>query len=191
MEKIGLFFGSFNPVHNGHLMLANYILAFGDIDQVWFVVSPHNPLKPVSDLLPENQRLDLVRFAIDSFARFKLCDIEFAMPRPSFTIDTLTLLSSKHPEKHFSLIMGSDSIDSFHLWKDFETLLSRYTLLVYPRKGGSENNPLYQHHSVKRIEAPQIEVSSSFIRKGLKQGKDLRFFMPKGVFERFLQQLDN
>jgi nicotinate-nucleotide adenylyltransferase len=184
MEKIGLFFGSFNPVHNGHLMLANYILEFGNLDQVWFVVSPHNPLKPTTDLLPENQRLDLVRYAIGDFDRFKLCDIEFGMPRPSFTIDTLTLLSSKHPEKHFSLIIGSDSLDSFNHWKDFETILSRYTLLVYPREGRNESNPLQQHPSVIRIAAPQIEVSSSFIRDGLKQGKDLRFFMPKGIFER-------
>lgn len=186
MEKIGLFFGSFNPVHNGHLMLANYIIEYGDLDEVWFVVSPHNPLKAVSGLLPEKQRLDLVSLAIADFDRFKLCDVEFGMPKPSFTIDTLTLLNARHPEKHFTIIMGSDSLDSFDRWKDFEVLLNRYTLLVYPRKGSNENNPLHQHPSVKHIEAPQIEVSSSFIREGLKHGKNLRFFMPKDVFEQLI-----
>ncbi len=181
MKKVGLFFGSFNPVHNGHLMLANYMLTFVPLDEVWFVVSPQNPLKMAGDLWPEALRFQLVKAATAGFAPFVVSDIEFAMPKPSYTIDTLEQLFLKHPSVHFSLIMGSDSLESFHLWKSYDSILDKVRLLVYPRKG-SDGGALKDHPAVVWLDAPLLGISSTFIRESLSAGKDIRFFLPPQVW---------
>ncbi len=185
--QTGLFFGSFNPIHNGHLMLANYLVEYSGLDEIWFVVSPQNPLKDKKSLLADHYRLDMVNLAIEHFPKFRSCDIEFRMPRPSFTVDTLTRLSEKHPGRSFTLICGLDSLQSFHKWKNYEAILAQYPLLVYPRKGFA--TIAYKNHpSVRFTDAPEIEVSSSFIRKGISEGKDLSFFVPEKVY-RYMQDM--
>lgn len=186
-ERIGLFFGSFNPIHHGHLMLANYLVEYTDLQEVWFVVSPHNPLKDKKTLLADYHRLDMVSMAIDDYPRFRVSDIEFRMPKPSFTIDTLVRLSEKHPGKLFSVICGMDSLQSFHKWKNFEQILENYHLIVYPRKNHIAS-ALENHPAVQIVQAPEIEVSSSFIRQGIWEGKDLSFFVPAKVY-RYIQDM--
>lgn len=181
-QRVGLFFGSFNPIHNGHLILANYMVEFTDIHELWFVVSPHNPLKEKKTLLKELHRYDLVTKAIDKDPRFQVCDIEFHMPKPSFTIDTLTRLSERNPTIDFSLICGMDNLESIHKWKNFEILLDSYRVLVYPRKGYS-GGEFANHPSVQYVDAPEIEISSSFIRRAVASGKNLAYFMPPKAFE--------
>jgi nicotinate-nucleotide adenylyltransferase len=178
----GLYFGSFNPIHIGHLAIANYMVEFGGLDELWFVVSPHNPLKQKSTLLPDYQRLEIVNRALGEYSRFKASNIEFSLPQPSYTVDTLAYLDEKYPERQFALIMGEDNLESLHKWKNFELLLEQRQLMVYPRP---DCNPgaFHSHRNVKLIDAPLIEVSSSFIRKSIKNGKDVRFFMPQKVWE--------
>lgn len=179
--RVGLLFGSFNPIHSGHLMLANYMLAFTDIHELWFVVSPHNPLKEKKSLLADYHRLELVYKGVDDYPGFKVTDIEFRMPKPSFTIDTLVRLQEKHAQHEFSLICGADSLQSLHKWKNYEQILQHYRLLVYPRKG-FEPNVFADHPNVIMVSAPEIEISSSFIRHAIASGKDIRFFLPPKVF---------
>ena len=181
-EKIGLFFGSFNPIHNGHLMLANYLAEYGDLDEIWFVVSPQNPFKDKKSLLADRHRMYMVELAIKGDERFRVCDIEFYMPKPSYTIDTLTRLAERHPNTDFYLICGMDCLESFPKWKNHQMILQYHHLLVYPRKGFS-NNELANHPSVKIINAPEIEVSSTFIRNAIAEGRDVRYFMPKEVYK--------
>ena len=181
-EKVGLFFGSFNPIHNGHLMLANYLAEYGGLDEIWFVVSPQNPFKDKKSLLADRHRLYMVEMAINGDERFQVCDIEFYMPQPSYTIDTLTRLQERHPNTDFYLICGMDNIESFKKWKNYEAILQYHHLMVYPRKGYSSNE-LVDHPSVKIIEAPEIEVSSTFIRNAIGEGKDVRYFVPKEVYK--------
>ncbi|MBU1369661.1 MAG: nicotinate-nucleotide adenylyltransferase [Bacteroidetes bacterium] len=180
-KRVGLFFGSFNPIHNGHMILANYIVEFTDLHELWFVVSPQNPLKEKKSLLDDHHRLDMVFKAVNDDPRFSVNDIEFRMPRPSFTIDTLTRLSERHPNTEFSLICGMDNLESMPKWKNYEMLLNTYRLLVYPRKG-HDGGKYAQHPSVQHVNAPEIEISSSFIRRAVASGKNLSFFMPDGAF---------
>lgn len=180
--KIGLFFGSFNPIHNGHLMLANYLAEYGGLDEIWFVVSPQNPFKDKKSLLADRHRLYMVEMAIKDDERFQVCDIEFYMPQPSYTIDTLTRLQERHPNTDFYLICGMDNIESFKKWKNYEAILQYHHMMVYPRKGYS-NNELVEHPSVTVVEAPEIEVSSTFIRNAISEGKDVRYFVPKDVYK--------
>ena len=181
--KTGLLFGSFNPVHIGHMALANYFVEFTDIDQLWFVISPHNPLKKKESLVNDQMRLDMVELAIDGDNRFQTCDVEFHMPKPSYTIDTLTYLAEKHPKNEFILLMGSDGLQTFHKWKNHEEIISQYCRYVYPRK--TELPFDYSHHrNIVFIEgAPLIEISSSFIRKSINEKKDIRLFLPEKVSE--------
>lgn len=179
-RKIGLFFGSFNPIHNGHLMLANYMVEYTDLDCIWFVISPHNPFKDKKSLLKDYHRRDMLELAIKDDPRFEVCDIEFYMPKPSYTIDTLTRLSERHPNTDFFLICGMDNISSFHKWKNYELILENYQLIVYPRKP-YKGNELLDHKSVHVVQAPEIEVSSTFIRDAVAHGKDVRYFMPERV----------
>ena len=176
--KIGLFFGSFNPVHNGHLMLANYIVEYTDLDSIWFVVSPQNPFKDKESLLQDRHRFDMLEMAVKNDSRFEVCDIEFNMPKPSYTIDTLTRLSELYPETEFHLICGMDNLVNFKKWKNAQEILDNYHLLVYPRKG-YEGGELVNHKSVSIINAPEIEISSSFIRTAVAENKDVRYFMPE------------
>ncbi len=181
-NKVGLYFGSFNPIHNGHTMLANYIVEYAGLDSLWFVISPHNPLKDKASLLKDHHRMYMVELAIENDERFEVCDIEFYMPQPSYTIDTLVCLSEKFPNNEYYLICGMDNLQNFHKWKNHEMILENYRLLVYPRKGYSSND-LVNHKSVTIIDAPEIDVSSSFIRNAVSQKKDVRYFMPPKVYK--------
>lgn len=180
-KKTGLFFGSFNPIHIGHLVIAEYMVEFAGLDQVWFVVSPQNPLKQHTSLLPEQQRLQMVRMAIEYDSRFKASNIEFGMPRPSYTINTLAYLQEKYPGRHFSLIMGTDNITTLHKWKNYEQLLDNYEIYIYPRKELHEIPAYAKRSSVHFTEAPVMEISSTFIRNAIQQKKDVRHMIPPAV----------
>ncbi len=186
MKKTGLLFGSFNPVHHGHLILANYMAEFTDLDEVWFVVSPQNPLKDKKQLLADYHRLALVRLATEDHPRLKVTDIEFKMPKPSYTIDTMTWLEEKYPNRQFALICGTDIFKSFHKWKNYRVLLDRFPFYVYPRPGSGlgdfEGDP-----NIKLQNAPLMEISSSFIRKGIKERKNMMYWMPQKVYEYILE----
>lgn len=181
--KIGLYFGSYNPIHIGHMAIANYIIEFTGIDQLWFVVSPQNPLKEKDNLLEDYHRLELVNRAIGDDSRFRVSNIEFNLPKPSYTINTLTHLQEKFPNHSFVIIMGSDNLGSFHKWKNHEMILGNHGIIVYPRPG-FDRDKLIVHPNVTVAEgAPLMEISSSFIRDSIKKGKDVRHFMPQKVWE--------
>lgn len=174
--SVGLYFGSFNPVHNGHLMIANYLVEYTSIDELWFVVSPQNPHKDKKVLLDGYHRIELLERAIGNDPRFRICDIEFTMPRPSYTIDTLVRLSERYPNCDFTLICGMDNLVNFRKWKNYQMILENYKVMVYPRKG-FDGGDLLTHPSVSVADAPEIEISSSFIRAARGSGKDVRYFM--------------
>jgi len=179
--KIGLFFGSFNPVHNGHLVIAGYMAEFTDLDQVWLVVSPHNPLKAESSLLQDYHRYTLVTLGIGDYRKIKPSKIEFGLPKPSYTINTLNHLAEKYPDDRFALILGSDNLATFKNWKNWELIISQHELYVYPRPG-TDGGELRTHPNVKITEAPLMEISSSFIRKSIKEKKDIRYMLPESVY---------
>jgi nicotinate-nucleotide adenylyltransferase len=181
LKKTGLFFGSFNPIHIGHLALANYMLSFAGIDELWFVVTPLNPLKKKSSLLADHHRLEMVQLAIQNADRMKASNIEFKLPQPNYTINTLTHLKEKFPEHTFFPIIGSDNLETFHKWKNHEQILKQYQILVYPRFG-FDANEWKENKKVKWTEAPKIEISSTFIRNAIKKKKDVRFFLPEAVW---------
>lgn len=178
----GLFFGSFNPIHIGHLAIANYFLEFTELKELWFVVSPQNPLKNKQSLAPDYHRLEMVKTALGDHTSMKASNIEFSLPRPSYTIDTLTYLSEKYPRKKFAVIMGADSLQSIEKWKNYQLILDNYTVFVYPRPGIDLQNSKY-FDKIKISDAPLMEVSSSFIRKAIKEKKDIRFFLHEKVNE--------
>ena len=180
--RIGLFFGSFNPVHIGHMALANYMLSFTDMQQVWLVVSPQNPLKTKNQLLDQNQRLMLVNAAIDDFPNMRSSSIEFGLSQPSYTINTLVHLKEKYPEHEFSLIMGQDNLQSFNKWKNYEEILKNFHIYVYPRPNCSTTE-FDTHPHVHLTEAPMMDISATFIRNAIKNKKDIRFFLPSKVWE--------
>lgn len=180
--RIGLFFGSFNPVHIGHLAIANYLVEYGNIDQLWFVVSPQNPHKKKENLLNDYDRLEMMHLAAKDEHRFRVCDVEFRLPKPSYTIDTLTHLSEKYPDHSFSIIMGSDNLVNFHRWKNYDQILRNYGILVYPRPGFDPQQAQIEDNYTL-INAPLMEISSTFIREGIRQGRDLRHFLPPGVWD--------
>ena len=180
--KVGLYFGSFNPIHHGHVMLANYLVEFSDLDELWFVVSPQNPFKQQADLIADADRLRMVELALEGDVRMKACDIEFATPKPSYTINTLRALSDRYPDNRFVLICGMDSLESLPHWREAESIIEGYELLVFPRKG-YDGGELIHHPHVKVLETPVIEVSSTFIRNSMKEGKDVRHFMPEKAYD--------
>lgn len=186
-QHIGIFSGSFNPVHAGHLILANYLCEFTDLDEVWFVVSPHNPLKEAGDLLDDDLRLEMVRLALEEFDHMTASDVEFHMPRPSYTIDTLRRLTNEHPDKNFTLIIGGDNWKRFHKWKEYAQLISNYQLLVYPRPGEEVVIPEQLRASVRLVKAPIVEISSTFIRESIQNGKNMRAFLPPKVYDFIIQ----
>lgn len=180
--RIGLYSGSFNPVHHGHVMLANYLVEFSDLDELWFVVSPQNPLKKREDLMRDEDRLKMVELALEGDARLKVSDIEMSLPLPSYTINTLRALSAKYPDDQFVFICGMDSLQGLPRWREYQAILDNYELLVFPRKG-YDGGELIHHPHVKVLETPVIEVSSTFIRNSMKAGKDVRHFMPEKAYQ--------
>jgi len=180
--QIGLFFGSFNPIHVGHLVLANYMLEYTGMEEIWFVVSPHNPLKEKSSLLNQNQRLLMVNLAIEDHPKMRSSSIEFDLPQPSYTINTLVHLKEKYPQHRFSLILGQDNLKSFGKWKNYAEILKNYAIYIYPRPN-SEPSEFDAHPHVHLTQAPVIDVSSTFIRQAIKDKKDVRFFLPHKVWE--------
>jgi len=181
--NVGIFSGSFNPIHVGHLILANYITEFSDIDEVWFLVTPQNPFKENVELLEEYLRLEMTRLAISDFNKLKVSDIEFDLPKPSYTINTLHVLREKYPDYSFSLIIGADNWESFSLWKDYEEILEQYKIYVYPRFGYSVAMPQKCKKKVEVLDSPIVEVSSTFIRKAIVDDKNIRAFLPDSVYE--------
>ena len=185
--KIGLYFGSFNPVHHGHLMIASHVVNRTDVQQVWFVVSPHNPLKEKSSLLNQNQRLHMVNLAIGDTNKLKSSNIEFGLTQPSYTINTLAHLKEKYPKHEFSLIMGEDNLQSFTKWKNYEEILKNHKLYVYPRPNSNSGVPIAigikTHPNVIMTEAPLMEVSSTMIRQAIKDKKNVSFFVPQAVWQ--------
>jgi nicotinate-nucleotide adenylyltransferase len=191
-KNIGLFFGTFNPIHVGHLIIASYIRQEQLLDEIWFVVTPHNPLKLKTDLLPDYHRLNLVKEAIDSVSYFKASDIEFKLPQPNYTIHTLTYLKERYPSVSFSLILGEDNLRSFHRWKNYEEILANNKLMIYPREvqlnEGVCDNKLSDKlipfsSTIQFTTAPIMGISSSLIRRMIKEGKDVSYLLTKEVHE--------
>lgn len=180
--KIGLFFGSFNPIHSGHLIIANHIAENTALEELWLVVTPHNPHKKRTSLANDYNRLHLVNLSIEGHSKLRSCNIEFDLPKPSYTIDTLAYLKEKHPEHDFVLIMGGDNLGSLHKWKNYEVILANYEIYVYSRPN-YDLGPLQEHPSVTMVEAPLMEISSSIIRKLIKEKKSIRYWVPDTVLE--------
>lgn len=181
--KIGLFFGSFNPIHVGHLIIANHMATQTDLDKVWLVVSPQNPLKPKKTLARDHDRLHLVRLGIgENNPKLEASAVEFGLPRPSYTVDTLAFLKEKYPDRAFALILGGDNLATLHLWKNYETLLANHDLYVYNRPG-VELGPLATHPRVRLCPAPLLDISATYIRECLRAGKSVQYLVPEGVFE--------
>ena len=178
--KIGLFFGSFNPIHIGHLAIANIMSENTDLNKVWFIVSPQNPLKPSKGLLHEFDRYDMVKAAIADNYKFEVSDVEFHLPKPSYTIYTLAHLREKHPEKEFSVILGEDNLDNFTQWKNHEAILNQFSLYVYPRPRVT-NSPLKSHPHVKMVDAPLFDISATYIRQCVGSNKSIRYLVPEAV----------
>lgn len=187
MAKTGLYFGSFNPIHIGHLAIAGYMTEFGGLDQVWFVVSPHNPLKKKETLLADHHRFYMVQIAVGDSDRLKATDIEFKLPIPSYTIDTLTYLKEKHSNNEFCLVMGEDNLYTLHKWKNIIELVSRYPIYIYPRPGTTQPSSsllekVLSAATIHKVDAPLMDISSTFIRDGIKNGKDMSYFLPAPVW---------
>lgn len=180
--KIGLYFGSFNPVHHGHLIIANHMVQSTNLNQVWFVLSPQNPLKPAAGLLNEYHRLYLIKAAIDGEKQLRASDIEFKLPKPSYTIDTLTYISEKFPQHEFSIILGSDSYQNLKKWKNYQQLLKTADFYIYVR-AGFEKIPEYNGAQTHIVEAPLLQISATHIRNILKAGKSIRYLVPDVVKE--------
>ena len=181
-KKIGLFFGSFNPVHVGHMIVANFMVEHSDLERVWMVVSPHNPHKEKKSLAKDHDRLHLVGLAIGDNTGIKASDIEFNLPKPSYTIDTLTYLKEKYPHHEFCLIMGGDNLGTLHKWKNYEKILESHEIFVYNRPG-YELGDLQEHESVTILEAPLLSISASYIRKQIKEGDSIQYLVPDVVWK--------
>lgn len=182
--KIGLYFGSFNPIHIGHLVIANHLAEYSDLDQIWFVVTPHNPFKKKHSLLDDYQRLEMVYRATKEYTKLKPCDIEFTLPQPNYTINTLTYLQEKHPDNEFSLIMGEDNLKSFHKWRNYKLILENHHIYVYPRISENKIETQFDgHKKIHPIDAPIMELSSTLIRNAIKLDKNVKPMLPEFVWE--------
>ncbi|HWI93794.1 MAG TPA: nicotinate (nicotinamide) nucleotide adenylyltransferase [Flavisolibacter sp.] len=182
--KIGLYFGSFNPIHIGHLVIANHILNESGLDRIWFIVSPLNPFKKTENLLNEYDRLHLVQKAIDADVRLKASDIEFSLPKPSYTVHTLAYLEEKYPEHRFSIIMGSDGFQNLDKWKNPETIIASYPIIIYKRSGFEVDNKLNANITI--MNAPLLEISSTHIRALIQSGKSIKYLVPPAVEEEII-----
>ena len=182
--KIGLYFGTFNPIHVGHLIIANHLAEHSSLDKIWFVVTPLSPFKKKNSLLDNRQRYEMVYRATKDYIKLEPSDIEFNLPQPNYTIDTLTYLLEKHPKHKFSLIMGEDNLKNFHKWKNYELILENHDIYVYPRiSEGTIDTRFNDHDKIIKINAPIIELSSTFIRTSIKDGKNVRPMLPENVWE--------
>lgn len=182
--KIGLFFGTFNPIHIGHLTIANHLAEYSDLDKVWFVVTPHSPFKKKSTLLDNAHRYEMVYRATENYLKLEPNNIEFNLPQPNYTINTLVYLHEKYPDYEFALIMGEDNLKGFHKWKNYEIILNNYHLYVYPRlSSGTVETSLINHKNIHRVEAPIMELSSTFIRQAIKDGKNVKPMLPEPVWK--------
>ncbi|MES2486949.1 MAG: nicotinate (nicotinamide) nucleotide adenylyltransferase [Bacteroidota bacterium] len=182
--KVGLYFGTFNPIHAGHLIIANHMAEYSGLDQVWMVVTPHNPLKKKNTLLDDHHRLQMVFLATEDYPKLKPSDIEFRLSQPSYTVNTLAHLQEKFPTHEFSLIMGEDNLNSLHKWKNYEVILQNHDIFVYPRINTEEiNSEIDTNARIYRVEAPVIEISSTFIRNSIKEGKNVRPLLPEKVWQ--------
>lgn len=182
--KIGLYFGTFNPIHIGHLIIANHFAEYSVLDQIWMVITPHNPFKNKQTLLDDYQRLQLVFLATEDYPKIKPSDIEFKLPQPNYTVHTLAHLQEKYPQHEFSLIMGEDNLDSLHKWKNHEVILQNHEIYVYPRISSILEHSIYKNNpKVHCIEAPIVEISSTFIRENIKNKKNVCPFLPSTVWE--------
>lgn len=182
--KIGLYFGTFNPIHIGHLIIANHLAEHTNLDQIWFVVTPHNPHKNKTSLLEDYHRLEMVHLATEDYPKIKASDIEFKLPQPNYTINTLTYLTEKYPNHTFSLIMGEDNLASFHKWKNQDIILQNHDIFVYPRLHIQEINPEYiKHPKIHWVDAPIMEISATFIRENIKNNKNIQPLLPPKVWE--------
>ena len=183
VSNVVVFSGSFNPVHIGHVAIANYVVEFTSVDEIWFVVSPHNPFKSKTELADFNHRIDMVKTAFaDMHLPVTVSDIENTLPQPSYTVNTLETLDALYPDKTWSLLIGSDNLNGFDRWKDSRKIIEKYRLMVYPRPG-YDNAELYGQYRATKLDAPIIDLSSTFIRENIARGRNLRAFLPKGVFE--------
>ena len=183
--KIGLYFGTFNPIHIGHLAIANHMVEFSDLDEIWMIVTPHNPFKKKSSLLADNHRYQLVQIAIEDYPKLKASNVEFKLPQPNYTVNTLAHISEKYPEHHFNLIMGEDNLGSFHKWKNFEVILENHDIYIYPRVHADSlaKTRFDEHPRIHKVSAPIMEVSSTFIRKAIKEKKNIRALLPCKVWQ--------
>ena len=182
--KIGLYFGTFNPIHVGHMIIANHMAEYSDLDQIWMVVTPHNPHKKKSTLLDDHHRLEMVHLATKDFPKIQPSDIEFKLPQPNYTVNTLAHLFEKFPQHEFSLIMGEDNLNSLHKWKNYEVILKNHAIYVYPRLNSGEMDEQFVNHpKIHKIDAPIVELSSTFIRENIKNGKNIVPMLPKEVWE--------
>lgn len=182
-KKIGLYFGTFNPIHIGHLTIANHMAEYSDLDEIWLVVTPHNPFKKKSSLLANHHRLEMVYQATEGYDKLKHSDIEFKLPQPNYTVNTLAHLQEKYPTYNFSLIMGEDNLKNFHKWKNYESILEQHDIYVYPRIAeGIVDNQFKDHPKIFRIAAPIMQVSSTFIRKAIAEGKNIKPLLPPAVW---------
>ena len=177
--KTGLFFGSFNPIHIGHTALAAYICEQGLVDELWFVVSPHNPLKEKDGLMSAEFRLKMVRAAVKGYAKFRASDVEFSLAQPSYTIDTLRYLQKKYPDRNFSVIIGADSLAEIEKWKNYEEILANYSLIIYPRPNVAITD--FSQNVTILTNAPLLDISATFIRRQIEKKHDVRYFVPQGV----------
>lgn len=181
--KVGLYFGSYNPIHIGHLAIANFMVEYTDINQLWFVVSPQNPHKQKKNLLEDYQRLEMVHRAVEGDDRLRASNIEFNLPKPSYTVDTLAFLKDQYPNYDFKILMGSDNLENFHKWKNYESIVENFGVIVYPRPG-FDRSKVKENKNITLAEgAPLMEISSSFIRNAIKEGKDVRHFIPSKTWD--------
>lgn len=181
--KIGLYFGSFNPIHIGHLIIANHLAEHSDLEQIWLVVTPHNPLKNKQTLLDNYSRLEMVRIATINYPKLRPSDIEFKLSQPNYTVNTLAHLADKYPQHEFALIMGEDNLDSLHKWKNYEFIVKNYTIYVYPRVGSAIEKSTIPLTNVVKIAAPKVEISSTWIRNNIQKGFNVQPLLSEKVWE--------